>query len=128
MNRKLPFRKRTEHDIDLSLRFECDPLRVVHHSQQIAAPEFFDLFFAVAAADQFDGDVKRFAGVVPAFDTAAAVEVGCNADVIDADQFHNVVDVVDEVFNRCRRVAGKLFVDFTDFLFVLRALCGWHIL
>ena len=34
--------------------------------------------------------------------------------------------MVDEVFQRDGRVAGIFFVDFDEFLFVLRELLGWQ--
>ena len=86
--------------IDLLLQFPRDALDFVHDPQQVAAPEFFDLLFGVAAADEFQSDVEGFAGVVPADDSAAAVEVGRDADVVDADELYGIVDVVDEVFER----------------------------
>ena len=46
--------------------------------------------------------------VVEARDAAAAVEVGADADVVDAGDLHRVVDVIDEVLERR---AGELRVD-----------------
>ena len=37
----------------LFLKFLRDALDFVHHAQEVAAPEFFDLLFRVAAADEF---------------------------------------------------------------------------
>lgn len=64
------------------------------------------MFFSVAAADELQRHVESFAGVVPTFDSAAAVEVGRDADVIDADQIYGVIDVIDKVLNCGWRVAG----------------------
>ena len=35
--------------------------------------------------------------------------------MVDADQLDGVVDVVDEVFDCSRRVAGELFIDLGEF-------------
>ncbi len=60
-------------------------LDLVPDPQEIAAPEFGDVGLAVAAADQFGGDVACLADILPAVQAAAIVEVGADADVIDAD-------------------------------------------
>ena len=69
----------------LFLKIFRDPLDFVHDAQQIATPEFFDLLFGVAAADELQSYVEGFAGVVPTDDSATTVEVGGDADVVDAD-------------------------------------------
>ena len=97
------------------------------HPQQIAAPEFFDLRFGVAAADQLDGHIEGFAGVVPADDAAAAVEVGRDADMVDADQLDGVVDVVDEVFQVGGRVAGYCLSISASFLSYSARCVGWQL-
>jgi len=55
------------------LNLSRDALHFVHYPRQIATPEFFDLFFSVTAAYQLMNHVEGFAGLVPAFDSAAAV-------------------------------------------------------
>jgi len=60
--------------LDLFLKLARDVLHFVQDAQQIAAPQFFDLFFSVAVADEFSCHVERFAGVVPV-DDASSVEV-----------------------------------------------------
>ena len=71
--------------IDLLLKFSRDALDFVHHAQQVAAPDFRDLLFGVAAAHEFQRHVEGSLGVVPSDHSAAAVEVGRDADVVDAD-------------------------------------------
>jgi hypothetical protein len=51
-------------------------------------------------------------------------KVGGDADVVDADELHGVVDVIDEIFDRRGRVAGKLLIVPGNFSFVWRALLG----
>src|SRR5689334_11705633 len=81
------------------LQFLSDLLDFSPDSEQIAAPEFSDLLFGVAAADQFEGDVEGFGGAVPAVDSAAAIKVRRNSNVIDADELHGVIDVIHEVLD-----------------------------
>ena len=72
-------------------------LRLAQETQRVAAPELGDLGFVVAAPEQLGGEVGAFAGVAPAAEAAAAVEVGADADMGEADALHGVVDVVDIV-------------------------------
>ena len=92
------------------------------HPQQVAAPQFGDLRFGVAAPHEFQRDVERLVGAVPAVHAAAAVEVRRDADVVDADQLHGVVDVIDEVLDRRARRRRELRVDRVELLLQIRAL------
>jgi hypothetical protein len=47
-------------------------------------------------ADELQRHVERFGRVVPAGDSAAAVEVGADSNMIDSRDLHRVVDVVHE--------------------------------
>src|SRR5690349_11901988 len=67
----------------LSLLSLC--LHFVHHAQQIAAPDLGDLRLCVSAPHEFERDVERFVGAVPAVHAAAAVEIRRDSDMIDAD-------------------------------------------
>ena len=91
--------------------------------QQIPAPDLADLFLRVAPPHQFQRDVEGLGGVVPAVDAAAAVEVGRNADVVDPDQLHGVVDVIDEIPDRGAGWSGVLRHDRAETAIVGRALC-----
>jgi len=68
-------------------------------TQQVPAPQPGDVVLAVTASHQLNRDVRRVSGAVPTFDAASAVEVGRNADVVDADQFDRVVDVIDKLLH-----------------------------
>src|SRR5690606_13531688 len=72
--------------------------------QQVAAPDLRDVFVAVAALAQLGGDVAGFGGVHPAGDAATAIEVGGDADVVDAGDLRDVLDVVDVFLHRGQRV------------------------
>src|SRR3990167_9573752 len=65
-----------------------------HDAQQIAAPELHDLFLRIAAAHEFRRDIGGLARMRPALDAAAALEVGGDADMIDADEPHRIADMV----------------------------------
>src|SRR5262245_61703586 len=91
--------------IELLLQFRGDALDFVHDSQQVAAPDFLDLSFGITAAEKLQSDVEGFAGVIPADDAAAAVEIGRDADMVDANELHGMIDVIDEVFDRGGRIA-----------------------
>src|SRR5450830_1784801 len=67
-------------------------LDLVPHPQEVTAPQLGDIGFGVTALEQFGGDVAGVADVLPALKAAAIVEVRRNADVIDADLAHGVVD------------------------------------
>ena len=88
-------------------------------------PQSFSICcFAIAAADKLQSHVEGFAGVVPADDAAAAVEIGGDADVVDANELHGIIDMVDEVFDRGGRITRVLLVDLGVFLVVLCAIIG----
>jgi hypothetical protein len=90
-------------------------------SKQIAAPEFSDLFFRVAAPNQFQRDIECFRGAVPAVDSAAAIEVRRNSNVIDSNELHRVVDVIHEVLHRGSPGRRQIWVNLSQPLFVFRA-------
>ena len=63
-------------------------------AQEIAAPEFGNLRFGIAVAQEFGSNVLRLAFVVPAGNAATVVEVGRDADMVDADSLDCVIDGV----------------------------------
>src|SRR4051812_3038189 len=67
-------------------------LDLIPDPQEIAAPQFGDVGFRVATGQQFGGDVADVADVLPAFHATAFIEVRTDADVVDADLAHRVVD------------------------------------
>ena len=70
------------------------------HAQEVAAPQQGQFRRAVAALQQGGGDVGALAGVAPADEAAAAVEVRRDADMRDADALDRVVHVVGEIGQR----------------------------
>src|SRR6185369_10583305 len=95
---------------------------------EIAAEDRADVLVGITAADQRFGQVERLARMIEAFDVdlvaeavarlvrllqllvlirrhvVVAVQVGvrADADVLDADQLHDVIDVIDDVLDRGR--------------------------
>src|SRR6266853_1592947 len=59
-------------------------------AQEVAAPQLGDVAFRVSAAQQFSGHVLTLAFVVPPQNAAAMIEVGRDADVVDADLLYGV--------------------------------------
>ena len=64
-----------------------------HHAEEVAAPEFFYLFFAEAFGAQAAGEVDDLGCVGAADDAAVAVEVGAYAHVVDTGYLYHVADV-----------------------------------
>src|SRR5512138_1665460 len=91
--------------------FRSDSLDLAHHPKQVAAPHLRDLLLGIAATHELHRDVERLAGLIPSVHAATAVEVRADPDVVDADQLHGVVDVVDEVLDGSARRWRKLAVD-----------------
>ena len=105
-------------------QFLGDLLHFSPNSKQIAAPHLADLFFRVAAPNQFQRDVECFRRAVPAVDSAAAIEVRRNSNVIDSDELHRVVDVIHEVLHVGAARRRELRVDLGQPLVVFRAPFG----
>ena len=102
-------------------RLGGDALDFAPDAQQVAAPELRDVGPRVTARLELGRHVARLGRVLPADDPAAAAEVGADADVVDADQLHRVVDVVDEV---AHRRAGPALADRALAVVPARALLG----
>src|SRR5262245_56613000 len=74
-----------------------DLFALLEHAQQVPAPDLADLLLGVAAPHQLERDIERLGRAVLAVHAAAAIHVRADADVVDADQLHGVVYVIDEV-------------------------------
>ena len=73
-------------------------------AEEIGAEEFVEVGGGVAAGEQGGGDFGQVGGGVDALGEGAyAVEVGADADVVDACDADDVVEVGDE---RCKRGRG----------------------
>ena len=75
-----------------------DLLGLVEDAEDVAAEDFLDVGVGVAFADQGFGDFGELGDVFQAVGHVGAVEIGAQADVIGADKFDDVVDVLDDFF------------------------------
>src|SRR5579885_3358834 len=99
-----------------SLQFSCSirktncsmfrgiALHFAPYAQQVAAPDLGDIGVAETRAAQRGGDIARLRRIHPAGDAAAPVEIGSNADVVDAGDFRDVFDVRDQIVDRGERI------------------------
>ena len=68
-------------------------------TRSVFSPRIFaDVGVGVAFAHQGFGDFRQLGGVFHAFGHVGAVEIGAQADVVGADEFYGVVDVLDDLF------------------------------
>ena len=75
-----------------------------HDAHEVAAPDPGDVGIAEAPTAQRGGDVAGLGGIHPAGHAARAIEVGGDADVVNADHADQVLNMVHEVFDRRQRV------------------------
>ena len=88
-----------------------DLLDLAPDTQQVAAPDLRDLLLGITPPHKLERDVEGLRSAVPAFDAPAAVEIRGDADVVDSDQLHRVVDVIDVVLDRRASSGGPLAID-----------------
>src|SRR5262249_21147261 len=68
-----------------------------HHPQNVAAEDLLDVRLGIPLPQQRVGDLRQFRHVFHTQRHRGAVEVGSEADVIDACGLHGVVDVLDDL-------------------------------
>lgn len=73
-------------------------LGLVEDAEDVAAEDFLDVGVGVTFADEGFGDFRELGDVFEAIGHIGAVEIGAQADVIGADEFDDVVDVLDDFF------------------------------
>ena len=70
---------------------------VAEDAEEIAAEEFLHVFGGVASGHERGGDFGEIGGGVDAFGwDGDAVEVGADADVVDAGDLDDVIEMIDE--------------------------------
>jgi hypothetical protein len=79
--------------------------------KQITTPQLSDLFLGVAAPNQLQCDVECFRRAVPAENSATAIEVGRNSNVIDSNKLHRVVDMIREILHGGSTRRRQLYVN-----------------
>ena len=73
-------------------------------AEEVGAEDFFHLLGGVAAGHEGGGDFWEVGGVADfGGEDAEAVEVGADADVVDACDLRDVVEMIDEGFERGER-------------------------
>ena len=82
----------------LRLHFGADLFGLFQDAQGVLAENFPDVALGIAFAQQGFGDFRQLGGVFHAFGHVRAVEIGAEADVVGADEFHGVIDVIDDSF------------------------------
>ena len=66
-------------------------------AEEVAAEEFFHVLGGVASGHEGGGDFGEIGGGVDAFGwDRDAVEVGAYADVVDAGDFNDVIEMINE--------------------------------
>ena len=75
-------------------------LYISHHTEEVAAPNEFDVLFAVALHEEATGKVDELGSGGATRDASVAIEVGANAYVLNTHHIHHVVEVLDGIENR----------------------------
>lgn len=80
-----------------------------HDTEQIAPVNLLDVFGGVALFEESTGKSGELAvGVQVRRDAAYAVEVGSNTNAVDAADLNGVIDLRDDVGQRCRWTEDKV--------------------
>ena len=89
---------RTSSATDRTTRLARDLFSFRKYAQKILAKNFANILFGVTPLQQFVGDVRQHRNVARAFgEIVRAFEIRSDADVIDARDLYNVIDVIDEL-------------------------------
>ena len=78
------------------LLIAADAFHVGHETKSILAENLLHVTFCVSFLQQGFGDFRKLRGVFHAEGHVGAVEIGADADVVDAGDFYGVVDVLDD--------------------------------
>src|SRR6516162_3748042 len=78
--------------------FPADFLGLLHNAQKISAEDFANIFVLVTFAHQSFGDFGELRAIFQSVGHRCAIEIGAETDIVRADEFHNVVDVLDDSF------------------------------
>ena len=75
-------------------------LYISHHTEEVAAPNEFDVLFAVAFHEEATGEVDELGSGSATRDATISIEVGADAYVLNAHHIHHVVEVLDGIEDR----------------------------
>ncbi len=101
------------HDCILRLNAIRKTLCNTHDAQKVLPPEEAEVVERITLLKQMAGEGDELGCVVESGNTAAAVEVGADAHVLDAHDINHVVEVVDSIDDGCLGavVAKEITVD-----------------
>ena len=74
-------------------------LYISHHTEEVAAPNEFDVLFAVALHEEATGEVDELGSGRATRDATISIEVGADAYVLNTHHIHHVVEVLDCIEN-----------------------------
>src|SRR6266550_5274359 len=75
-------------------------LNCFHHAHHVAAENLVDVGFRVAASQQLAREVRQLRNISQVTQSRLhPIEVRSDSNVINAHQFHNVIDVIDQSRN-----------------------------
>ena len=75
-------------------------LYISHHTEEVAAPNEFDVLFAVALHEEATGEVDELGSGRATRDATISIEVGADAYVLNAHHIHHVVEVLNGIEDR----------------------------
>ncbi len=99
---------------------------LTHDPQKVSTENLVNLLTVVAPLKQFRGDLRQIGDRIDAFGQRGhAVEVGAEAHMVDARDFGDVVDMVDQGFQRrTGELRGPVLRDGQRVVIVQRAAIG----
>jgi hypothetical protein len=81
-----------------NLQFSAHPLGLLHDAQSILSENLSNVAVRIAFAQQRLGDFRQFGAIFHAVRHVRAIKIGTQADMLGANQFYGVIDVVDDSF------------------------------
>jgi hypothetical protein len=80
------------------LHLAADTLGLLHNTKQIAAEDLANIVFAIALSKERLRDFRKLRAIFHSVRHRSAVEIGTKPNVLRSDEFHHVVDVLDDLF------------------------------
>ncbi len=81
-------------------------LHAGHDAKEVAAPNFGEIFVREALGLQTTRELNELGGIGQSRNSPIAVEIGADADVIDAGHRDHVEEMAERVVNGCVFVVG----------------------
>src|SRR6266481_5212887 len=79
----------------LRLEFVARPLHLLHYPQRVLTQNIPDILVRIAFAQQGLGNSRQFRAILHPFRHRSAVKIRAQANMVSANQFNSVVDVID---------------------------------